>query len=320
MTEETSLAISSGAPSDPRPPAQPSPVQMVRDAMATRWKWMLIVAVPVAAIASMLGYMFAPVKYSAWASIKVESKPEALLGTSAELEKLSDPLSYMLAQKMLVEDPGSLRFIEQWVRDGQSRASIPVSGRDRAAEIRTLQALFERERGSEFVGVLEEGLKVEALKNTTILQVQFTDADPKVPAAVVNAIVDAYMQNRIPDSELQATRRMQELRDVYAAAVRSRESLESEKEALLRDSPFGTAALAPLIADRVDRLEGLRNDVSTVQADLRRIADSAAVAENGEPPADALVEPTLAELEATSPELVDLRSLLVSQRADFQNL
>lgn len=311
------------------PPAEagvkPSnPVHAVRDAMATRWRWFALIALPVGLLAAVAGYLLAPVMYSASATIKIESKPESLFGAGAQLEQLNDPTSYIQNQAILLQDPSLLQFVVQWAQEGLSRATLAVAGRDRAAELRQVGALIGRERGTDPVGVLESGLSVITLKGTTILQVRFVDTDPKVPAAVVNSLVDAYMENRIPDAETEFTRRTQEMRDVLSGAMRAREAAEAERDALLRDSPFGTAALDPLIAERVDRLERIRRDIAAIEGDQRRIVDSMAgeprADEAREPPETALVEPSMAELESISPELARMRNDLETRRSEFRTL
>ncbi len=120
---------------------------------------------------------------------------------------------------------------------------------------------------------LREKLTTEAVPNTSIIQVTYQGKDPELAAAIVNGVMDAYVDQNIANNRAEA-RAAREF--IEEEIPRARENLEAAARAL---SAFRArndiVSLSEESAATVELLRDLENDVRTMRAQLANTTSQA---------------------------------------------
>ncbi len=303
--------------------ASVDPVAIVRDRMHGRWLQAVLVGVLLGGGVAVAAWAFAPVKYVASALLRVEYKLDTISGeagsVAAETGELDNYTQFVNEQALLMRDARVLDAVAARARGGA--APVPRDGGILTdGELGVIRGYLAGHSDLPGAAVLGKGLVTETDRNSGLIAVRFSAADPRLAAPVVNAVVDAYMAIHGPDSETDYARKTSALTDLITASRRLAESLEEERAALLKDAPYGSPNLERVLEDRVARMQRLEERLRE-NGDLRvRIREQAGVGDGEDPAEDATLAPTVPELDSIDPSLRELRRELEAARVEFSLL
>jgi capsular exopolysaccharide synthesis family protein len=216
-----------------------------------RWVLALTVGLLLGALAATAAWFLRPAKYTTFALVKVASEQPQLL---PQERVVNDQELYRQTQAALLKSPKVLKTALQ------QEKVLPLS-------------LLREE--SDVVGWLDSALTVETIRNTELLKVSLSGQDPNEVAVLVNAILQAYLQEVVNKEQRQ---RLERLNDLTRVCSESEEKLRKQRKKLqgvaesLKASDPETATLRQKIA--LEEYAALRKELLLLGAELRQ-------AENG---------------------------------------
>ncbi|RLS91904.1 MAG: hypothetical protein DWI12_12445 [Planctomycetota bacterium] len=294
-----------------------NPVALVADRMQNHWLWFAVVGIVLGVTFATTAYFFAPVKYAAVGRLNVESTLDAIIDATPEMDRLENYSSFVGAQTVLLADPRVLAAVVSRALSGTVSTRAARSGEGQAErELEILQKHFQRLGASDSLELLMAGLDVSTEKNSSLVDVRFESPIAELPAAVANAVIDAYLDIHGPDAETDFTATRQEVSDLIVANRRRSDQYGDERMAMLKDAPYGSANLAGDIESLVARMRELEARRDAARESMDKILEQ--VGESGEtpPPAVTQLTPTIVELDAIDPSLVLKRRELEAARVE----
>lgn len=289
-----------------------NPIQLLRDRLQNRWIPAIVIGVVLGCIIAPAAYLLAPRKFVARGYIKIQNKLETLVRDVPETQRLDDFSAEIARAALLVTEP---RVLEGVALAARGQIALPdgpeVAGRDREAERRIVEGLFDESGSNSGEEVLAEDMSAYAeARESKLVVLQYESENPQIAAAVVNMTLDQYMKQRGPDAETSYTERIQKLKSELQEMRRRYDALTAERMRLLKESPFGTLDLAPALAEMVQDLRRAEGRLGRARADAKRLEDRyAAVGGEGVPPDDTQLQPLESEILA-DPAVVEARSQL----------
>ena len=291
--------------------AQESPLLVIQRIMYGRWRYALILAVILAPICGVAGFILAPIKYKSASVLAVESTLPALVEETIETAGIPELASFVGQQSQYIRDP----LVFRTAFDSPSLTDFAVN-RDGFRESIVSQ------------------IRVINPRSTSLLIVEMEDANPEFAAASVNAVVDAYMAIYAPDAKADYALRLESIKSMAASAERDVENLKVSRNNLLRDARYGISDSPTIIAENVAEIRRLELDIMAVQASLdlvreQYIADALVEAkakgeeldvEAIEVPASATLVPTVEQLAEVEPTLPQLQENLRQAEVSFAAL
>jgi len=133
---------------------------------------------------------------------------------------------------------------------------------------KTVEALSLRDEKGKSIDpkIISAGLKVKPVTETDILQISYKDNDPKIPAAIVNKIMEVYIENDILSNRAKATAARvfidKQLPNVEATVRQADAALRKFKE------ENGVVALPEEAASAVAVMADLDKQIAQAQAQL----------------------------------------------------
>lgn len=314
-------------PSQAQPAAAaPNPFVLVQDRLQNRWRLCLGIGIGLGVALAFAAYFVAPVKFAASSYVRIDAKLDTILDEDMpETAAMDNYEAYVAQQIVLINDP---RVFEA-VADGASRGEPTARARqerpgEAAAEALVMKRFFDRYGLEKGIEMLDEGLVVASPRGSSMIEVRFASADQTLPAPMANWVTDAYLDIYGPSAETVYSRKIASLREMMSLARRDGAKLVEERIAVLKDTPYGSANLAAMVEDRVEKMRSVEDRLlanSTLQKDIERqwegtreAGSSAAV------PDDLRLEPSLTELDTIDPSLVELRRKVEAARVRFNAL
>lgn len=228
------------------------------------------------------------------------------LGSSEESNELQTEV------RVIQSDTVAMRVI-----DGLALAKSPVFAGKNAARVTVTDPLAmspaERER---LLGQFHGSLSVKVLPATNIVEIRFRSTDPKLAAAVNNAVVERYMQRTLQthyEGTVQVSNWLsQQMNDLQSKALDAQDKLADfqKKNSIL---PTGSDESDNIVTDRLKLL----NEQLT-QAEAERIVKEARyrMAATGDPELIANVVPSTT-LQLLRTQEADLKSQLAQLNSKF---
>jgi capsular exopolysaccharide synthesis family protein len=133
---------------------------------------------------------------------------------------------------------------------------------------KTVEALDLRDEKGKFIDpkIISAGLKVKPVTETDILQISYKDNDPKIAAAIVNKIMEVYIENDILSNRAKATAARvfidKQLPNVEATVRQADAALRKFKE------ENGVVALPQEATSAVEVMADLDKQIAQAQAQL----------------------------------------------------
>ena len=310
--------------------AAPNPFVLVQDRLQNRWRICVLSGLGLGVILSVAAYLLAPVKYAATAYVKIDAKLDTILAEDMpETAAMDNYEAYVAQQVVLLNDPRVFEAVAEAARRTEPTArSKSERASESVAEFVAVKGFFTHYGAEKGVQMLDEGLSVSSPRASSMIEIRFQSSDRAIPAPMANWVTDAYLDIYGPSAETIYSRKIASLREMMTLARRDGSKFVEERIAVLKDTPYGSANLAALVEERVDRMrtveakilanETLRKDIERQREEslLRTGGDLAA----GPVPDDMRLEPTIAELDAIDPSLVERRRSFDAARVRLAGL
>ncbi|MDZ4831188.1 MAG: hypothetical protein SGJ09_13455 [Phycisphaerae bacterium] len=258
--------------------AAPNPVELILDRLHGRWLWVAFTGVVLAPLLAAAAYFLTPVIYTAQGIIGIEQQGDITTFQTAENSGMSNFAGYVVEQTMMLK---SDRLIAQAAEDARL-------------------APFAKGAPGELSSAIAAGLSAIPAKGTGFISVQVESSDASFAAAAVNCVMDAYLKTT--GSKESHASKVKANRDGRDDARRRIDDANAGLLALLNSSQYGTASLAPIIADRVQGMQRREAEIASIDAAMKRIREARPAGE-GEPPRDARLEPSSVELNQVNPNI-----------------
>jgi polysaccharide biosynthesis transport protein len=309
--------------------AAPNPFVMVQDRLQNRWRVCLFVGLLLGAALATTAYFSAPVKYAASSYVKIDAKLDTILDEEMpERAKMDNYEAYVAQQIVLINDPRVFEAVADAARRGEPTARAKAERQTEAAgEAAVVKRFFERHGLEKGIEVLSEGLVVTSPRGSSMIEIRFESADQTLPAPMANWVTDAYLDIYGPSAETVYSRKIASLRELMALARRDSAKYVEERIAVLKDTPYGSANLAALVEERVGKLREIDEKLvrnRSLQKDITRQWEETQLAKGEDAalpvPEDMRLEPTMAELDAIDPSLVERRRSLEAARVRLEGL
>lgn len=218
---------------------------MVHRALRGRYLRMTVFAAVLAIVCAILGSMLGQRVYSSTGLVRVAIATPALLKETDQNKPIPNFDGYIQAQKEVMTSRETIRGAmntEVWHQ-------LVASGKG------VSEAQFSA------------GLKVDTRPRSDHLKVTFTNADPEVAAAGVQAIIQAYQNQFAHKAEEFEGERLGQLRARQASLTGELAALAAERRGVSGDENFAELALQCMVAaDRVKKLRGALSDVQSALA------------------------------------------------------
>ena len=341
MVDGSTVSVESGASPQREPDfdniaRQPGPIGLVRDRLHNRWKWVLILGATAGLVLAAAGFLIAPVKYRSVGYVQVEDRLRPLVDNTIETGKLDNFQAFVASRATLMLSDRVLESLVRAIRSGKPPEVVTAQiGRNPAAELALLATHVGEMRDSEVVGYLRDNLKANVPMRSTFIELSCDSADPKVPAVVVNLVLDFFMQIYGPNAEFDHSEQMSKIRALSTQSRSRLERFEEERAAMLRDAGVQGSDVKNAMRLVQERLASFSAEIESLRQQQRRIenryrdrlrAEARADAETAPVPDDSVIEPTRMELEAIDPtlapqrrELVDLQTNLDLARKKYRD-
>ena len=332
MTQQESTALSTlQAPAATATPvaAAPNPFVLVQDRLQNRWRACLLAGVGLGAVLATVAYLSAPVKYAASSYVKVDAKLDTILDEEMpETAKMDNYEAYVAQQIVLINDPRVFEAVADAARRGEPTVRAKAERPSEAAgEAAVLKRFFDRYGPERGIEELSEGLVVTSPRGSSMVEIRFESDEQSLTAPMANWITDAYLDIYGPSAETVYSRKIASLRELMALARRDSAKFVEERIAVLKDTPYGSANLAALVEERVEKLRGIDEKIvrnRTLQKDIARQWEELQLAKGGDAsaalPDDMRLEPTIAELDAIDASLAERRRSLEAARVRLDAL
>jgi capsular exopolysaccharide synthesis family protein len=297
--------------------APPNPVLLVADRLQNRWIPCIVVGVALAVLLGAAGYLFAPVKYASTGLLSVEYSLDAIIDDTPETAELDNYDAYVLQQAALVADPRVLEAVVTRARGGTiSERAARIGEAQARREQEVLRRVFDSTGTLGGVELLRQGLRAQAERRSSLIEVRFEYSEPEVPAAAVNAIIDAYLEIHGPDAETDFTRKRQTVSDLITQNRRRVEQMMEERITLLKDAPYGSSNLAGSMQSLVEKAREADSKLEALAAQIDKILEQTGKSLENPPPDSTQLVPTIVELDAIDPTLVQKRRELEAARVE----
>ncbi len=315
--------------------AAPNPFVLVQDRLQNRWKLCLAIGLGLGLGLALTAYLAAPVKYAAASYVKIDAKLDTILAADMpETAAMDNYEAYVAQQVVLINDPRVFEAVADAARRSEptarSRAERPGEA---DAEFAAVKRFFERHGAEKGVQALDEGLVVTSPRGSSMIEIRFESGDKAIPAPMANWVTDAYLDIYGPSAETVYSRKIASLRELMTLARRDETKFVEERIAVLKDTPYGSANLAAVVEERVSKLREVEEKIlanKRLQQDIERQWEEMLLKQPGSPaaadpaaqpvPEDMRLEPTLAELDAIDPTLLERRRTLEAARVRFKGL
>ena len=331
--DTTALSTLSAPQATPATPAAaaPNPFVLVQDRLQNRWRLCIGIGLALGVGLAVAAYCVAPVKYAASSYVKIDAKLDTILAEDMpETAAMDNYEAYVAQQIVLINDPRVFEAVADAARRGEPSARAKAERpSEAAAEFAAVKAFFDRYGAEKGIQMLDEGLVVTSPRGSSMIEIRFDSPDKSIPAPMANWVTDAYLDIYGPSAETIYSRKIASLRELMTLARRDGSKYVEERIAVLKDTPYGSANLAALVEERVEKMRAVEEKLAanvTLQKDIARqweegllrkgVADLAA----NPLPDDTRLEPTSAELDAIDPSLVVRRRDLEAARVRFDAL
>lgn len=181
-------------------PTGTSPIKAYWHAFRRYWAAVIVIGVMCGAAAGIATYYLMPQKFTASALLRIAANPEAVLFQNA-FQTASYEIYRSTQQQYLLS-----RFV-----------LLAALRQPQVAELETIR------NEPDPVAWIQQGLRVRFPGNSELMEISFTAAKPHEAPAIVNAVVDAYLQEVVSVELAERRQRLDDLDQLY-----------SEKEAELR--------------------------------------------------------------------------------------
>ena len=304
------------------PPAAANPLHLVQDRLQNRWKWVVLAGLILGPSLALTAYRFAPVKWAGIGYVQIDSQLKPLVDATVDTARLDDFSSFVSARATLMRSDRVLESVVRSTRSGTPpTGASTVAGRDAQDDIRILQQVFGQGMDdADAVAFLREGLTAVVPRGSSFIEVRFESSNPVLPSAVVNLVLDSFMEIYGPDAETEYTEQMAKIRGL-ATQVRLRlERFEEERTAVLKDADFFSPDLSVVLDARQERVQQLDSRLDAITALQKKIERQyrdrmiAASLPVNEIPPTTMLEPTNYELEQLDPRLAEIRRTVEDQR------
>lgn len=269
----------------------------------SRRKLALSLFLGILALAIVLSLLL-PKSYEAKASIMVDLKPDPISGL-AQMATMQ-PSSYLSTQVNIIKSDAVARRVVDMLRLGE------------AESMRAKWARETQERGSyqDWLGkVLLKGLSVSAVRESSIIQIEYEAVDPAFAAALANAFAKAYIDTLVQLRTDPAKR----YTDYFEERARlAREKLERAQERLAQvQRERGILMTDERMDTEIARLNELGSQLVSIRAMLSDSANRRIVAKRqADESQEVLASPVVVSMKT---ELARLNALLkdqLSQKGD----
>jgi len=311
--------------------AAPNPFVLVQDRLQNRWKLCLSIGLGLGVALSLAAYLAAPVKYAAASYVKIDAKLDTILAADMpETAAMDNYEAYVAQQVVLINDPRVFEAVADAARRSEPTARSRSERPGEAdAEFAAVKRFFERHGAEKGVQALDEGLVVTSPRGSSMIEIRFESGDKAIPAPMANWVTDAYLDIYGPSAETVYSRKIASLRELMTLARRDETKFVEERIAVLKDTPYGSANLAAVVEERVSKLREVEEKIlanKRLQQDIERQWEEMLLKDPSADPAarplpdDMRLEPTLAELDAIDPSLLERRRTLEAARVRFKGL
>jgi succinoglycan biosynthesis transport protein ExoP len=212
-----------------------------------RWLLALTIGLTLGAAAATATWILRPAKYSTFALVRIDSERPEVLPRDRVVNDLE---LYRMTQMALIKSPKVLDAVL------------------RQDKIRQLSLVTERPDPATW---LENALAVEPVRDTELLRVSLNSLNADEAAVLVNAVVQAYLQEVVNRDQKQ---RLDRLKDLKEVCEKSEESLRRQRKKLqgvaesLKANDHETATLRQKIA--LEEYVALRKELIKLGSELRQ--------------------------------------------------
>ncbi len=270
--------------------AQACPSGSLLQSLQRRWRLALTLGLVLGGIAAGAAWNLRPAKYTTFALVKVDSERQELLPRDRVVNDLE---LYRMTQTALLKSPKVLQTAL------------------RQEKIRQLSLVADQPDPTDW---LENALVAEPIRNTELLRVSLSGPNPDDIAAIVNAVVQVYLQEVVNRDQKQRLDRLKDLKEVCEKSEekirRQRKKLQTVAESL-KASDHETAALRQKVA--LEEYIALRKELITLGSELRQVSKTKeagmVIEASGELPATA--EPAIEQALDDHPDVREQHKKLV---------
>ncbi|MFT5323521.1 MAG: succinoglycan biosynthesis transport protein ExoP [Planctomycetaceae bacterium] len=228
--------------------AEPMTPQGLLLAWKRRWKQAVLIAIPLALVATAAAWMFVPAYYTSFVLLKVASTEPRLVFKKAETEQNFD--TYRQTQMAMIQS----RFV--------LNAALRQPGISDLETVRTKAYPLEW---------LENNIAVGTYNSPEILKISLTGGNPEDITKIVNAVKDAYLDEVVLADRKQRITRLNELERIHSETEEKVRQKEQRVESLAKELGTGDSqALSIKHQMALEQISLLRREHARVRFELMR--------------------------------------------------
>ena len=228
--------------------AEPMTPQGLLLAWKRRWKQAVLIAIPLALVATAAAWVFVPAYYTSFALLKVASTEPRLVFKKAETEQNFD--TYRQTQMAMIQS----RFV--------LNAALRQPGISDLETIRTKAYPLEW---------LEDSVAVDTYNSPEILKISLAGGNPEDITKIVNAVKDAYLDEVVLADRKQRITRLNELERIHSETEEKVRQKEQRVESLAKELGTGDSqALSIKHQMALEQISLLRREHARVRFELMR--------------------------------------------------
>ena len=228
--------------------AEPMTPQGLLLAWKRRWKQAVLIAIPLALVATAAAWVFVPAYYTSFALLKVASTEPRLVFKKAETEQNFD--TYRQTQMAMIQS----RFV--------LNAALRQPGISDLETVRTKAYPLEW---------LENNIAVGTYNSPEILKISLTGGNPEDITKIVNAVKDAYLDEVVLADRKQRITRLNELERIHSETEEKVRQKEQRVESLAKELGTGDSqALSIKHQMALEQISLLRREHARVRFELMR--------------------------------------------------
>jgi polysaccharide biosynthesis transport protein len=216
-------------------------------ALRRRWRLALTVGFVLGCVGAAVVWILRPAKFSTYALVRIDPQRPTVLPKDHAVNDLD---LYRMTQAALLKSP---KVLDAAVRSERVR-ELPIVTQE-----------------ADPVAWLETMLVVEPIRNTELLRVSLSGQDAEQIVLVVNAVIDAYLQEVVNKDQKQRLDHLKDLKDVCEKSEeklrQQRKNLQAVAESLKASDP--ETALQRQQVAREEYL-ALRKELITIGSELRQ--------------------------------------------------
>lgn len=242
-----SLPNQAGYPASPKPPnaaPEQNPLLLVHRLLRGRYAVALVLAGLLGLVGSVCGYKALSLEYQSTAQIRIAPVMPKVLFESEQSSVLPMFDSFVQTQVSLIQ---SRRVVDMAMQDATWKGA-------------------GGEYSLERVGDFMECLSVVHPKNTEIIQVSFTDREPRVAQAGAKSVVDAYLSIYGGEDLDTATQRFELLEERAKSLANEIEGYQSQMYEIANE--YGSNALEGIYAFEAEELQKLQTELESAKIEL----------------------------------------------------